>query len=207
MARLVRFLLITRYDRQRVAGEWIRWHQEDFCQALGVAHTRKYQKEGGPSFQQCAEVLRRHSSYPLADLQRLLQWGLFNWLAGNADAHGKNLSLLYDARGTPRLAPFYDLVCTRNYRRISRDLAMSIGGAWDPDQISVKHLDRLAEDFGFRAHVVREQARLLADRLADQLPVTIATFADRYGDSPVLERLPLIIGKLVRRARVQLQSA
>jgi len=42
-----RFLLIERYDRQiGEDGKTMRLHQEDFCQALGVA---KYEEHGGPS--------------------------------------------------------------------------------------------------------------------------------------------------------------
>lgn len=125
--------LIRRYDRQAIGGEYVRLHQEDFCQALAISPSQKYEKEGGPSLRQCAEIIRRFASFPLVDLQRLLQWTLFNLLIGNADAHGKNLSLLYDSTGTPTLAPFYDLICTRNYKKISRELAMSFGGIWDPD--------------------------------------------------------------------------
>lgn len=83
--------LIARYDRQFESGHWRRLHQEDFCQALGIHASRKYEKEGGPSFKQCAEIVRRHLAFPLVDLQKLMRWSLFNLFVGNADAHGKNL--------------------------------------------------------------------------------------------------------------------
>jgi serine/threonine-protein kinase HipA len=48
------YLLVERYDLHRRVGPdgaqiVKRLHQEDFCQALGIASEHKYQKEGGPS--------------------------------------------------------------------------------------------------------------------------------------------------------------
>jgi hypothetical protein len=54
----------------------------------------------------------------------MVEWQVFNAAAGNADGHGKNLSILYDDEG-PRLAPFYDLVSTREYPKLDRLLAMT----------------------------------------------------------------------------------
>ena len=51
---------------------------------------------------------------------------IFNVIAGNADAHGKNFSILYDAEG-PRLAPLYDLLATVAYPDLSPKFAMKIG--------------------------------------------------------------------------------
>jgi serine/threonine-protein kinase HipA len=124
---------------------------------------------------------------------------------GNADAHGKNLSLLYDRSGSPSLAPFYDLVCTRNYKNLSREMAMSVGGAWNPDVVNAKHLSALAEDLGIRSNIVIEQAEELADRIAISLPLVMDRYREQYGDSPVLQRLPGIVRKLVRRVSLQLK--
>ncbi len=151
----------------------MRLHQEDFCQALGIDASRKYEKEGGPSYKHCADLIRRHVTFPLLDLQKLLRWSLYNLLTGNADAHGKNLSLLYGSSGSPSLAPFYDLVCTRNYRNLSRELAMSAGGVWNPDVVSAKQLSVLADDLGIRSNLVIEQAKELADRIMLSLPLVI----------------------------------
>ncbi|MFG3450079.1 HipA domain-containing protein [Stenotrophomonas sp. NPDC047960] len=41
-------ICVERYDRKRTADGWIRIHQEDFCQALGVMPQIKYQNQGGP---------------------------------------------------------------------------------------------------------------------------------------------------------------
>lgn len=197
--------LIKRYDRQESSGQWRRLHQEDFCQALAIPSSQKYEKEGGPTLKQCAAIIRQFASIPLVDLQRLLNWTLFNLLVGNADAHGKNLSLLYDSQGAPTLAPFYDLVCTRTYERISREMAMSLGGAWDPDQVHTQRLEQLAVELDFRSKLVLEQAQMQIDNVLAALPVATSKFASQFGDSPVLERLPLVIRKCTRRLKSQLK--
>ena len=124
----IHYTITERYDRfPSDNGEVLRAHQEDFCQALGYGHERKYQEDGGPSFAQCFGMLRDVSSDPATDLQHLLRWQIFNVLAGNSDGHAKNLSLLYTPDGEIRLAPFYDLVCTRAIDRIDHHLALSVG--------------------------------------------------------------------------------
>jgi len=54
--------LIARYDRQFESGKWLRLHEEDFCQALGIHASRKYEKEGGPSLKQCAEIIQQYTA-------------------------------------------------------------------------------------------------------------------------------------------------
>ncbi|PKN17711.1 MAG: hypothetical protein CVU71_14875 [Deltaproteobacteria bacterium HGW-Deltaproteobacteria-6] len=56
---------------------------------------------------------------PAANRVALLRWAIFNFLIGNADAHAKNLAMIFTDRG-PRLAPFYDLICTQVYPDLLR---------------------------------------------------------------------------------------
>jgi hypothetical protein len=51
------------------------------------------------------------STASVLDIRSLIDGLVFNVLIGNADAHGKIFSLLYQG-GQRRLAPFYDLVFT-----------------------------------------------------------------------------------------------
>ena len=109
------FLLAERYDRTLGSGgDTRRIHQEDFCQALAVAPEIKYTSEGGPTLGDCFALLRGVAARPAIDVLRLLDAVIFNLIVGNADAHGKNFSILHDAAG-PRLAPLYDLVMTAAY--------------------------------------------------------------------------------------------
>lgn len=107
-------LLVTRYDRaiDGKTGRVRRIHQEDFCQALGRPPEQKYQSEGGPLAREIVRLLRSGwSTSPARDILAFVDLVVFNAIIGNADAHGKNYSMLYDGR-TRRLAPGYDLVST-----------------------------------------------------------------------------------------------
>ncbi len=138
-------LQITRFDREHLSQNIKRLHQEDFCQALGFPPERKYQKEGGPKFSQCFELIRNHSSVPAVDLLKLLDASIFNYLIGNNDAHAKNFSLIYKAKQT-RLAPLYDLVCTTAYPELTEEMAMKIGAAIKHYQVIITDWREYLED-------------------------------------------------------------
>ncbi len=159
------YLLVERYDRTHAAeGNVHRLHQEDFCQALGIASENKYQNEGGPSLKNCFALLREVSSAPVIDLQRLLDAVIFNFLVGNNDAHGKNFSFIYEG-GEARLAPLYDIVCTLYYPELSKKMAMKIGGEYKTDMIFPRHFEKLAEEAGLARPLVRSRVPELADHV------------------------------------------
>jgi serine/threonine-protein kinase HipA len=183
----VEYLLVERYDRtqrQNPEGATLeRLHQEDFCQALGIVSENKYQKEGGPSLKQCFALLREVSSAPVLDLARLLDAVVFNFLVGNNDAHGKNFSLLYRGAGTAsgragmanpeiRLAPLYDVVSTRYYPELTREMAMKIGGEYSSDKVSKANFEQLAEDAGLAKPLVRRRVPELAGSIVSNLSST-----------------------------------
>ncbi len=196
-----RYALITRYDRPLDAqGEPQRLHQEDFCQALGFGHEKKYQEFGGPSFAQCYRLVQDASSDPAVDTQHLLRWQIFNVLAGNSDGHAKNLSWLYFPNGAIRLAPFYDLVCTRAIARIDAHLAMAVGGERHPGAISRLHWEALARECDIKPHFLVNRVTQTADRLMQQLANEQAAFTERFGSYPALQRIAQIVTKQCRRA-------
>lgn len=170
----INYALVERYDRKLMptasGTEYIRLHQEDFCQALGIVSEHKYQNEGGPSLKQCFELLREVSSAPVIDLQRLLDAVIYNYLIGNTDAHGKNFSLLYvHERGETRLAPLYDLVCTIHYPELSKKMAMKIGGEYLLDKIIPRHFEKLAEETGLAKPLVKRRVHELATAVLNAL--------------------------------------
>lgn len=199
--------LIERYDRHRnESGQMTRLHQEDFCQALGLGHERKYQEDGGPSFADCYRLVQDASSDPANDLQHLLRWQVFNVLAGNSDGHAKNLSLLYQPNGEIRLAPFYDLVCTRAIAHIDYHLALAVGGEKNPGALSAKDWTNLALQCDLRPRFLHDQVQKIAEGLLRQLRPTRATFENRYGRYAALQRIEQVVTRQCRQARRSMRA-
>ncbi len=195
--------VVERYDREvSSSGKIRRIHQEDFCQALAVRPSQKYEAEGGPAFADCDRLLARVSARPLEDRRSLFRWLCFNALVFNADGHAKNLSLLFDG-SAPRLAPFYDLVCTRAYPRVEGRLAMTVGGEADPTLLRRRHWERLADATGVGARFVVDTVRDLAEAMPQAVAGAREEFRSRWGDSPVLQ---LVLPKLPRQAKRILQQ-
>lgn len=171
-AENIDYLLIRRYDRlttnNAVNLQYItRLHQEDFCQALGIAAENKYQNEGGPSLKQCFNLLRETAAVPAIDLNRLMDIAIFNVLIGNCDAHGKNFSLLYTHN--IQLAPAYDLVSTLVYKNLSTKMAMKCGSEYAANKITLKNFEILADEAGLSKPGVRKRLLILTDAVNTEL--------------------------------------
>lgn len=168
-------LKIERYDRRGKGRGIIRVPQEDFCQLAALPSSRKYEREGGPSFADCAQMIRRYAGVPAVNLLRLVDWAGFNMAIGNMDAHAKNISLFMDSKGVKRLAPFYDLISTRFYppELGNGDLAMSIGGRFNPDRIGSRQWEAFANDLGLFPSVVAKRLRSLWTNIIASLPDTL----------------------------------
>lgn len=197
------YLLVERFDREPMAGGIRRIHQEDFCQALAIAPETKYAIEGGPSFKLCFDLVRTACAKPAVDVLALLDAAIFNAAIGNADAHGKNFSLLYTDQGT-RLAPLYDLMVTALYPEVNTRLAMPIGRANQIGDIDRATWDRFATDMGLgrpyvrrRVHQLCGMIHLRAGRVANQLrdEVSAAGMLDPIVDL-VRDQVEQIIARL-----------
>ena len=195
--------LIERYDRARAPdGTLQRIHQIDFCQALNLSSRKKYEHEGGPSLALCFEVIKKYSSQPAKDRLNLISWTIFNYLAGNADAHAKNLALLITREGVA-LAPFYDLVSTAAYRELTEKLALKIGGENRPEWIKKRHWDGLAEISDTNPRIVWLQIEKLAGTIVDKARDTAGALGLEKDESKVIEKiLAVIADRAARLARV-----
>ena len=155
-------LVVPRYDRAGGAnGRARRLHQEDLCQALAVdcaLQDRKYERDGGPTLLQVAGVLDRHG-LP-GDRRRLLAYTTFHVVVGNADAHGKNVSLLHHPDGQAELAPMYDVSSTVRYefvetptgrRRLSTEMGMRVNGQTSMQQVRFDDLVAEGRRWGLTA--------------------------------------------------------
>ena len=199
--------LIERYDRARNAdGRLTRLHQEDFCQALGVSPDAKYEKEGGPGVQACFALLRDYSTQPAADLRRLLDWVAFNYLIGNADAHAKNIALMLMPLG-PRLAPFYDLLCTAVYPELTSRMAMQVGGEDRPDWIMERHWRQFADATGIAFKLVRQIVFTLSQTLPAEAGDEAEGFRQKYGSCEILDPILEVVRSRCRKVSGVLGSA
>lgn len=191
-------LKITRYDRKGKGRAITRVPQEDFCQLSALPSSRKYEKEGGPSFADCAKLIRRYSNVPARDLLRLVDWAGFNMAIGNMDAHAKNLSLFLDNDGVKRLAPFYDLISTRFYppEIVNGDLAMRIGGRFNPERVGSRQWKAFAEEIGFSPDLVAKRLRALWVRIIAALPDTLQ---ETQGITASAEILPELKKQILQR--------
>ena len=186
------FLLVTRYDRRAdEAGRVERLHQEDFCQALGVAPSRKYEREGGPAIKDCFELLRESATRPAVEVLKLVDAAIFNVIVGNADAHAKNFSLLY-ADDEVRLAPLYDALCTAAYPELSPRMAMRLGGRWAMSEMGVKTWPAFAESIGIKPTYVLRRVRELVGAVRRHL-TSVATTLTPLLDARELQRVAGII--------------
>jgi serine/threonine-protein kinase HipA len=185
-------LVVERYDRRRTDdGILGRIHQEDSCQALGVniddQHGRgKYERFGGPTFAQIAELCDRYGD-PTTAFPDLLANAVFTWVIGNGDAHGKNVSLLIDIQtGHVDLAPLYDTVPTALWPTLRPTAAMSVNGKHE--EVSRNDFVAEARRWGF--------AQAGAERVIDDLVVRLVAAAadcrDERVASLVVERLDIL---------------
>ncbi|MGM0557811.1 MAG: type II toxin-antitoxin system HipA family toxin [Myxococcota bacterium] len=190
-------LVVERYDRGTASQEVSRIHQEDFCQVLGVLPSRKYESDGGPTLAEVAGQIRRLSAQPARDVLELLRWVLFCAVAGNADGHAKNLSLVYDV-GRPHLAPFYDLVCTRAYPRLDSRMAFSVGGTRDSDRILQENWKAFAEEISVRPRLVMRELRRILETAEDCFERACDTLHDQIGQSHAVQHVGQVVRKRIR---------
>jgi serine/threonine-protein kinase HipA len=106
-----RVLIVERFDRQRdPSGRfWRRLVQEDFCQALGLASTKKYEEDAGPGILDLAAILRGSVNRD-GDLANLLRAQILFWMLAACDGHAKNFSIRILSQGRYHLTPLYDVL-------------------------------------------------------------------------------------------------
>ena len=181
------YYLVSRYDRSvSESGIVTRVHQEDFCQALGLPSEKKYEREGGPSVSDCLNILRSHTLKPAADSIKFLDMLIFNYLIGNADAHGKNYSLLY-TEDKPELAPGYDLLCTEVYPDLSKKMAMKIGGKYEARDVYLKHWHKLVPETKAAQANMTKQLSAMAEKTTTEAKGLVNILANEGVSSPIFK--------------------
>lgn len=193
------YLLVERYDRTVATdGAVRRLHQEDFCQAIGIAPEKKYASEGGPTFASCFDLVRRVCAQPAPAVLHLLDAAIFNVIVGNADAHGKNYSLLYRSEGIG-FAPLYDLMCTAAYPGVHAKLAMKVAKRATLEEFTPTTWEDFGREIGVGAPFVRRRATALAERALGRLPFVTEGVASAGFEGPELRRFQDLIGGRARK--------
>lgn len=190
-------LLIKRYDRQWNQNKIIRLHQLDFCQLAGVLPDQKYEKDGGPSISTLFALIDEHARLAGRDRLKLIDWVIFNYLIGNADAHGKNLAMLVEPSGRLSLAPAYDLLCTAVYPNLDARMAMAIGGEYRPEWVRTKNWKQFSENVHINPSLLKKRSRELAKRTINYFSQAVALLENKRA-LPITAKIKRII---IQRAR------
>lgn len=163
-------LVIERFDRPRTPGGVRRIHIIDSCQALDLPVSYKYERNfgsgadvrhirDGVSFERLFAVTQ-YTTRKALTRQLLTRWALFQYLIGNADAHGKNVSFFSRAEGLA-IAPFYDLVSVVQYGTTDHELAMAYGDEFKLEDVTPFAWADFAKRAGLpRAFLAREMTRM-----------------------------------------------
>lgn len=168
-------LVVERFDRRWSVERVERYHLIDGCQILDLPPTYKYERPFGKSGE--GAKIRTGASLPTLfaacklcripalAIRDLLNWGLFQLLIGNSDAHGKNISFFVGLDGID-VAPAYDLVNVEIYRdQYDRDLAMAVGDTFEFNAIHAYQLADLCDECGLPQRQVATALRVLCNSM------------------------------------------
>jgi serine/threonine-protein kinase HipA len=215
-------IVVERYDRMSASGAVRRVHQEDFCQALGVHPSKKYQNEGGPGPLKIVELLQANvrgeppndainmlavnetaTPFVVTDMETFLGALIFNWLIGGTDAHAKNYSLLIGAGGSVRLAPLYDLASILAYPQVidphKAKLAMKVGDEYRLSKVGFSEWRKLAAEIRIDAGALVDRARRMARELPDCVSAEAAKMRAAGLVHPIIGALADILSERARR--------
>ena len=139
-------LVVQRFDREAIEARVRRIHAVDACQALDLPVAYKYERNfgsgkdvrhirDGVSFERLFSTAVAYTTQKALTRQALTRWAIFQYLIGNADAHGKNVSFFCSADGL-NLAPFYDMASVVQYDGLDHEFAMAYGDEFRLDNIS-----------------------------------------------------------------------
>lgn len=179
-------LVVTRYDRAP-AGHRI--HQEDFCQALGLEPSAKFEaadasRDAKSRLSRIASLAAPRSLDPDGFRRDLLSLVTFNVIIGNGDAHTKNYSVLLGDRGEVSLAPLYDAAPVMYLDSRFKNTGHVINNRTHIDWVDLDDLAMEAASWGMSAMRARATVDDTVDRVWDavhavELPQGTAVVLDR----------------------------
>jgi len=106
-----RVLIVERFDRRWTSNQdWIlRLPQEDFCQAMNLPSSKKYQADHGPGMIDCLRLLQ-NSSKTYEDRVNFIKTQIVFLLLSAPDGHAKNFSVHLQPGDNFSLTPVYDVL-------------------------------------------------------------------------------------------------
>lgn len=149
-------LVVERFDRRHAKdGRLLRLPQEDFCQALGVPPTQKYENEGGPGILPMLDLLKA-SDTPEEDRLAFLKAQLLFSLLAAPDGHAKNYSIGLRPGGRFQLTPFYDVISVQpaidagqlQYQRVKMALCVGDIRHYRLHKMVLRHFEQTAAKAG-----------------------------------------------------------
>jgi serine/threonine-protein kinase HipA len=193
-------------------------HIVDACQALNFPVSYKYERNfgSGRDVRQIRDGVSFARLFSLAEFTvqkavtrlALVRWALFNYVVGNSDAHGKNVSFFCRSDGL-WLAPCYDLVSVVQYEGIDHELAMAYGDEFLLPEITPFQWADFARRTGIpRSLLAREMRRMGKSALAAS-PIQAADAVYVDGEKSLVERIGALVQdqarKLIEMAAPMLQ--
>ena len=181
----VRSLVVKRFDRRWTKDHrLIRTPQEDFCQALTIPPSQKYQMDGGPGISAGIQLLNG-SDYPEADQRAFFRAQVLFWLLGATDGHAKNFSIAIRPGGF-RMTPLYDVLSAQKavdngqIRQNRMRLAMSVNGHYRINEVVPRHFLQAAKTAGFGVALAEDVLSDVASKLEAALDTTLAALPDGF---------------------------
>ena len=192
-------LIVERFDRllHPNGKYWLRLVQEDFCQALGLPSSRKYEADGGPGIPDLARVLGGSENRE-KDLAALLIAQIVFWMLAAGDGHAKNFSIRILRQGRYHLTPLYDVLSywpivgkgPNNIARQDLRMAMAVRGKnkhYRLSEILRRHFNETAALIG-----IGENAEPLIEEILKRTPGVVTSVQREVPDGfppNVLDRI------------------
>ena len=192
-------LIVERFDRllHPNGKYWLRLVQEDFCQALGLPSSRKYEADGGPGIPDLARVLSGSENRE-KDLAALLIAQIVFWMLAAGDGHAKNFSIRILSQGRYHLTPLYDVLSywpivgkgPNNIARQDLRMAMAVRGKnkhYRLSEILRRHFNETAALIG-----IAENAEPLIEEILKRTPDVVTSIQREVPDGfppNVLDRI------------------
>ena len=137
---------------------------------------------------------------------KLLDAVIFNAIAGNADAYGKNFSILHGDKG-PSLAPLYDLLATVAWPDLSPRFAMKIGKRATLAELDAKGWIAFAADAGLGLPLIRRRVVEISEAAIARAPEVAQVLAGHGLDDEALSNLARIIAERAERSAMIFRKA